>query len=209
MTLKTRMPTTIRKIESFFRSCMCLIIRLVRKIYRHKNTFALFLILFMVPVFTMILHRDITSVNRRISEVEANIQAYKDSIYNQSLEAKAILLGDSVYNYIQEVGIKNPSIVYKQALLESDGFQSHLFKRANNMFGMRNAYSRPSTSIGSSNGYAVYNTWQESVLDYALYQTHILKGRKMTDEEYIAFISKSYAEDSAYMSKILTMPLEK
>lgn len=107
---------------------------------------------------------------------------------------------DSVKNYIKELNIKHPDIVFRQAILESGNFQSAVFKDNNNMFGFKQAYKRPNVQKGTNRGYAVYGTWQECVIDYALYQTYSAKN--MSKEQYILFLGRHYAEDPEYSNKI-------
>lgn len=107
---------------------------------------------------------------------------------------------DSVYQYILFLNIKHPEVVFKQAKIESGNFKSKVFKENNNMFGMKMSYKRANIAGGENLGYAVYNTWQESIIDYALYQTYTAKG--MNKEQYIQHLGASYAEDPDYKSKV-------
>ena len=68
------------------------------------------------------------------------------------------------------------------------------------MFGMKIPYKRADIAGGENLGYAVYNTWQESIIDYALYQTYTAKG--MNKEQYIQHPGVSYAEDPDYKAKV-------
>ena len=107
---------------------------------------------------------------------------------------------DSVYQYILFLNIKHPEVVFKQAKIESGNFKSKVFKENNNMFGMKIPYKRANIAGGENLGYAVYNTWQESIIDYALYQTYTAKG--MNKEQYIQHLGNSYAEDPNYKQKV-------
>lgn len=107
---------------------------------------------------------------------------------------------DSVFNYIQELNIKHPEIVFKQAQIESGNFSSKVFRENNNMFGMRVPFRRANTVIGENRGYAVYESWKHSVIDYALYQMYSAKN--LSKEEYIKFLAKNYAEDPHYATKL-------
>lgn len=107
---------------------------------------------------------------------------------------------DSVFNYIQELNIKHPEIVFRQAQIESGNFSSKVFRENNNMFGMRVPFRRANTVIGENRGYAVYESWKHSVLDYALYQMYSAKN--LSEEEYIKFLAKNYAEDPHYATKL-------
>ena len=102
---------------------------------------------------------------------------------------------------IAGLNFRFPHIVLAQAKLESNNFRSYLFKENNNMFGMKLASSRLTLAQGSEHGYASYESWTESLMDYALYYSSYLRNVK-TEKEYYQFLSKFYAEDVAYVSKI-------
>ncbi|HEX5001742.1 MAG TPA: glucosaminidase domain-containing protein [Bacteroidia bacterium] len=109
--------------------------------------------------------------------------------------------------------------VFAQMMLESGNLRSGLLKRTNNMLGMRFPAKRPTAACGiylpakdtiilgsqqelkkyaAQNNYAVYNTWQDAVADYKLWQIHNFK---MTDR-YLEFLGKVYAEDTMYVHKL-------
>ena len=102
---------------------------------------------------------------------------------------------------IARLNFRFPHIVLAQAKLESNNFRSYLFKENNNMFGMKLASSRLTSAIGSEHGYASYESWTESLIDYALYYSSYLRNVK-SEKEYYQFLSKFYAEDVAYVTKI-------
>ena len=114
---------------------------------------------------------------------------------------QALTFEDSVYNYILELNIQHPDIVFRQARIESGNFKSQVFLENNNMFGMKMPSKRPNMASGSNRGYAVYNSWQESVIDYALYQVY--SGKNLTKEDYVKMLNNSYAEDVNYLNKLL------
>lgn len=128
------------------------------------------------------------------------IQIVKDNNPNRTA---SINFEDSVYQYIKKLGIKHPDVIFSQAKLESNNFQSDLFIKHNNMFGMKKAYNRPSTNISDDKNYAQYDNWQDSVLDYALFQASLKKKQFDSDEEYAKYISSFYAEDEQYYNKLL------
>ena len=102
--------------------------------------------------------------------------------------------------YILQLNMKHPNVVLAQAIVESGHFNSKLFKENNNIFGMRLAKQRHCVAIGSKNGYAVYNNWKESVIDYAFYQKTYLS--KLSDKQYIAAIQKRHCSDKNYTKLI-------
>lgn len=104
-------------------------------------------------------------------------------------------------DYLKELNVKFPKIVYAQAVLETGNFQSEVFRSNMNLFGMREATSRVSTNHGTNLNHAVYDHWRESVLDYALYQSAYLSDLK-TPEQYYNYLFQHYAEDKTYVSKV-------
>lgn len=98
------------------------------------------------------------------------------------------------------LNIKFPDIVLAQAILETNNFKSRIFLENNNLFGMKPAKLRPTTSNGVLNGYAYYNNWKESVLDYALYQAAYAKSIDTEDNYYI--LLTTFAEDTSYIKKL-------
>jgi flagellum-specific peptidoglycan hydrolase FlgJ len=122
---------------------------------------------------------------------------------NTNLKVKNNINHILLYNQILETNIKYPDIVIAQAILESAHFKSHLFIRANNLFGMKIPNKRPTTAIGSTNGYSIYINWNSSVLDYKLWQDFLFKRKGiMTRKEYLLYIQKWYATDPNYTNKI-------
>lgn len=109
-------------------------------------------------------------------------------------------------NYLNQTNIKYPEIVYAQAILETGNFSSKLFRNNNNLFGMKKIGNRPTASKGSKDGYAYFETWKKSVLDYAIYQSLYLKNK--SKEEYYNYLSTVYATDSTYITKIKLIELE-
>lgn len=107
---------------------------------------------------------------------------------------------DSVKHYIDSLNISHPTIVLKQAKIESGNFNSFVFIQNNNMFGMRLAKTRPTVAIGERYGYAIYENWQQSVVDYALLQAWSY--RQLSRNEYLNKLGRSYAEDPNYVEKI-------
>ncbi|CAN5449070.1 hypothetical protein BH11BAC2_BH11BAC2_00520 [soil metagenome] len=113
-----------------------------------------------------------------------------------------------------------PDEVFAQMKLESASFSSPLYKKTKNLMGMRYSFRRPTKASGiylpdqdtiiytdnqkevlkyaERNHYAVYDSWQDAVKDYQLWQEYNFK---MTDR-YLNFLGEVYAEDLNYISKI-------
>lgn len=105
-------------------------------------------------------------------------------------------------DYLVELNVKFPDIVYAQARLETNGFKSRIFRENNNLFGMKQSTRRSSTNKGEQFGHAYYDNWRESVLDYALWQCRYLSTVD-TRSEYLHYLKTTYAEDPNYYNKLI------
>ena len=101
---------------------------------------------------------------------------------------------------MQELGIEHPHIVFAQMRVESGNFKSNIATTNNNFFGMRQPRQRVTTSKGVNNGYAVYENWALSIVDYGLWQRRYASG--LTEDEYYALLKNKYAEDDNYVPKV-------
>ena len=111
--------------------------------------------------------------------------------YNEFSEVKLI-------DKITELNFRYPHIILAQAKLESGHFKSTIFLENNNMFGMKEAKLRANLAKGTNRGHAYYETWQESVIDYALYYSSYLRSIN-TEGEYFEYLRQNYAEDVTYV----------
>lgn len=108
---------------------------------------------------------------------------------------------EALVEYVYSLNVRFPHIILAQAHLESGKFTSRIFVNNNNLFGMRQARLRPTTNKGSRNGFAKYDHWRDSVIDYIFYYT-VYMHRFKTEEEYYRYLDGSYANDPHY-SKLL------
>jgi hypothetical protein len=108
---------------------------------------------------------------------------------------------DKLVDMMKDLGIRFPYIPYAQSKLETGSWKSNLFIENYNLFGMKQATRRVSTAKGSNKGHAYYDTWRESVYDYAFYQCRYL-GNIKTEDEYFQYLSATYAEDGKYVDKL-------
>jgi uncharacterized FlgJ-related protein len=114
--------------------------------------------------------------------------------YNEFSEEKLI-------EKITELNFRFPHIILAQAKLESGHFKSTIFLENNNMFGMKEAKLRANLAKGTNRNHAYYDTWQESVIDYALYYSSYLRSIK-TEGEYFEYLRQNYAEDKTYVQRL-------
>jgi hypothetical protein len=102
---------------------------------------------------------------------------------------------------IERLNFRFPHIVLAQAQIESGNFSSPIFKENHNMFGMREAQVRANLARGTRRKHAFYDTWKESLYDYALYYSTYLSKLK-TEDQYFDYLGQSYAEDPNYVKKV-------
>ena len=114
--------------------------------------------------------------------------------YNEFSEEKLI-------EKITELNFRFPHIILAQAKLESGHFKSTIFLENNNMFGMKEAKLRANLAKGTNRGHAYYDTWQDCILDYALYYSTYLSDIR-TEGEYFEYLRQNYAEDPTYVQRL-------
>ena len=104
----------------------------------------------------------------------------------------------TIWGLIIQLGISNPDIVYRQYQLESGHGSSWLAKEHNNLFGMKCVKIRSTTQIGCVNGYGVYSSVRESVIDYRLWQLESgVSG--LSEKEYLKYLRTVYIKDKKYL----------
>jgi hypothetical protein len=129
------------------------------------------------------------------------------------------LTSENLCTELHNTKVLCPDEVFAQMMLESGNLKSYLVRHTNNMLGMRYPVRRMTTASGiflperdtiikgnvaalkkyaGLNNYAVYDTWQDAVKDYKLWQD----AHFSLNERYLTFLSGIYAEDAAYAQKI-------
>ena len=151
---------------------------------------AIFLVMFISASFIAYKIGLNDSIQQLTDEERITLINEKDSF---SKEKMAVMLND--------LNVKFPWIPMAQSMIETGQWKSEIFFENNNLFGMREAKSRITTSIGTNLNHAEYNSWRESVYDYAFYQSRYL-GSLKTESEYYQYLAASYAEDPEYVKKI-------
>lgn len=131
---------------------------------------------------------------RNLSDLEKEILIIDINNRNEFTQDKLVTM-------LKDLNVRFPHIVVAQARLETGGYKSRIFKENNNLFGMKQATVRVNTASGTQHNHAYYDTWRESVYDYAFYQTRYLSGAK-TESEYMYVLGQSYAEDPNYVIKL-------
>lgn len=103
---------------------------------------------------------------------------------------------------LKDLNVRFPHIVMAQAHIESGHFQSNIFRSNHNLFGMKQARARCTTAKGTELNHAYYNSWRESVYDYAFFQSRYLNDLR-TEEAYLDYLDRNYAEAPEYDKAIL------
>lgn len=113
-------------------------------------------------------------------------------------------VNDSIlYRFLKSNNVWFPDILLAQAKLESGNYSSSIYRRNNNLYGMKECSKRQTTQTSIKNGYGVYNNWQLSVLDRILWDVFTFE-KKPTEDEYLEAL-KSYVQDPGYIAKIKSM----
>jgi uncharacterized FlgJ-related protein len=131
-----------------------------------------------------------------------------NEVQNLSQEDKLIIIREynefseeKLIEKITELNFRYPHIILAQAKLESGHFKSTIFLENNNMFGMKEAKLRANLAKGTNRGHAYYDTWQDCILDYALYYSTYLSDIR-TEGEYFEYLKQNYAEDPTYVQRL-------
>lgn len=131
-----------------------------------------------------------------------------DKIQTLSQEEKIIVIREynefseiKLIEKIKQLNFRYPHIILAQAKLESGCFKSNIFLENNNMFGMKEAKLRTNLAKGTNREHAYYDSWQESLYDYALYYSTYLSSIK-TEGEFFEYLRQNYAEDPTYVQRL-------
>jgi uncharacterized FlgJ-related protein len=113
---------------------------------------------------------------------------------------------EALIKEIENLPFRFKDLVLAQAILESGNYSSPVFKEGFNLFGLREAKARLTTSKGTHLNHAYYNNWKESVLDRLLYETKYLGNLSRAD--YLKYLDASYAQAGNY-DKVLESIIKK
>lgn len=110
---------------------------------------------------------------------------------------------DSLKMMIWSLPFKHKDIIVAQAILETGWFKSKNYQINNNLFGMRQVFSRATTADTTINGYSHYPNWRMSVIDYYLKQSTRENIIPTTREQYYHYLDNVYSEvGSSYSSQL-------
>jgi hypothetical protein len=161
-----------------------------------------------VPVYRFVDIRIVILLILAALSSSLTIGKSRDSLESLTYEERLIIIKehnsfseDRLVKEISRLNFKFPHIVLAQSKLETLHYTSTIFLENNNLFGMKEAKVRLNTAQGTERSHAYYNTWQESLMDYALYAATYLKTLS-TEEQYYAYLEQNYAEDPDYVKKL-------
>lgn len=170
---------------------------LEQKLISNKKIFLILLWLIIFPSYMIGFF--VGSLDKHPNIIEKLV--YTDKVlvqkYNEPFSENALK------TLIKKLKIRHSDIVFIQATIESGHFNSPVFHENNNLFGMRLPGGRVTTATGENLKHAVYDTWQESVIDYAIWQSTFLKNKSR--KEYLNYLHANYAENKNYVSLINKM----
>lgn len=110
---------------------------------------------------------------------------------------------DSLKMMVWSLPFKHKDIIVAQAILETGWFKSKNYQINNNLFGMKQIFSRATTADTTINGYSHYPNWRMSVIDYYLKQSTRESIVPTTREQYFHYLDKIYSEvGSGYSSQL-------
>lgn len=98
---------------------------------------------------------------------------------------------------LKNIGVEYPHIVLAQSIIETGHYRSKIFRKNNNLFGMKFPNQRLTTADSVQFGHACYSDWKKSVYDYAIFQSRYLYNLN-TEKQYLNYLDKYYAMKDNY-----------
>jgi len=171
-------------------------------------TLVLFIVLFICSTFILYHVVDNTADKNHLITKLNKVKTINDSLLKNNIHLKDSITNILTFNkknvkrLLKFYDIKHSNIVLKQAKLETGNFTSKIFADNNNLFGMKEARIRPTTSTGTNLGHATYNNYIDSIKDYKLWQM-TLYDKTRYGSNYFGFLSAiGYATDKNYIRKL-------
>ena len=106
-----------------------------------------------------------------------------------------LLSQDKIINLLKKHNVRYPYIALAQAYVETNLGRTGVGVPNKNLFGMRPAKQRSTLSVGEENGFAVFDNWKESVLDYTLWQDAVFGvNSNISEEQYYTVLDQIYCQ---------------
>lgn len=151
----------------------------------------LFVVLLLIPIYL-----GISSINELVRKERLFFNYFSSAEFNIETLKAALLF----------CNIAHPEIVLRQSKIETSHFKSGVFKRSNNLFGMKYSTKRKNTAISfiyaDKGKVATYSNWFNSVQDYALLVNDFHAAKNKSN--YYKFLEEiGYCEKSGYYTELL------
>ena len=164
----------------------------------HKKISLWYIILFLLLLITVS-----SSVSYSVGRVQKirHLTTYEKELLIVDINTKDDFSEEKLIQMLKDLNVKYPYIVLAQSRIETGRYTSKIFKENHNLFGMKQANRRVNTAKGTQYNHAFYDTWRESVYDYAFYQSRYMNKAK-NEEEYFYVLGQSYAEAPHYVQAL-------
>ena len=143
----------------------------------------------------------VPDLSRRSVLVCLFVCLFGTKVSHSELGHQGFIQFEELEHMVYEMNFPFPDVVIAQAKLETGRFKSEVFRMNNNLFGMRHPRQRVTLSKGSHLNHAVYDNWQHSLMDYAMWYNKYAS-KYQTKEELYAYLQRVYSTNPKYV-KIL------
>lgn len=170
-------------------------------------------------IFTLILLSSIIAaiylfllkpLDEKIVYLQPKIEYVNGLVHNDTVltipPERSILNKENLDYFACEFDIKYWYYVRQQIIIET-GLKSESCIKGHNLFGMKRPYSRETTATGEYLGHASYDHWVYSLLDYKLWQDHVMRRIPINSNEsyYNWLVRVKYAEAGDYINALKTV----
>lgn len=139
----------------------------------------------------------------KISDIGAFNSYFREKEYQEQSFSPQVF-----YEALEFVGIQNPEVVFKQAVLETGWFTSSSFKDYNNPFGMKEPRCRETLCKSTELGHGSFDHWFDAVKDYKMWQDYWIDTIYNTEQYYHFLDTLPYAEAKRYTQILQQMKID-
>jgi len=159
--------------------------------------------LWSVLLFLLLLTSTVSIISYYVGRVQniKNLTFYEKELIIVDLNKRDKFSEEKLIQMLKDLNVEYPHIVLAQSRIETAIYTSRIFKENHNLFGMKQANRRVNTAKGTQYNHAFYETWRESVYDYAFYQSRYMN-KANNEEEYFYILGQSYAEAPNYVQTL-------
>lgn len=160
-----------------------------------SSTLILVAVVLVLGFYSLRIENKILTETQKANKLSESIY---DKLYNKEFSFKEMSRLAIKYK------IKHRDVMIAQFIIESNYFNglSALARNGNNLFGFHKSDLRPSCSDGiiryNNCDFKRYLTWQECVVDYALYQSHFISRKTASKDAWIKFLGRHYSTNANY-----------